>query len=640
MRVSTNMPLDNFLYQQQRLLASSLGDQTRLSTGRRVNAPSDDPVQAARILKLTSIEESQQQILENIRFAVDFLNASDASLTDVTDSLIRVQELASGAVSSIALPDERRAAALEVDSILQQLMSAANRQYLGLYVFGGRDVKVQPLVADLDGVRYVGDTGSLTSRLALDSVEEFNLTAHDVFGLLSERVEGSVDLNPALTPQTRLDELRGANDQGIRLGSLRFAEQGPAGTYTVDLTQATSIGQIIDLINAAAQAAGSSLTASINSTTNGIRIVPGDDVVISSLDNGVIASDLGIVTEAATGAAIEGADLNRLLTPTTPISDLLGGSGLDLADETFRIVNGSHSASITLGSARTVQDILNAINNAGIGARAVINETASGLDVFNEVSGSVMSIMEEGGTAAADLGILTLSAATLLADLNSGQGVGQLEGQDDLEIVAKDGSSFSVDLDTALTVQDAIDLINAAAQTAGVDIEASLSTTTNGVVITDMSGGAGVMQIRSLDFSNTAEDLGFDQPIDPAATEVTGADIGGVSVEGVFSALIALREALLAGSEQDITEAAGQVEEALSHMIQVQGLLGAQIRAVEARAQQTQQAVDATSVLLSQVRDLDYAEAISRFQQTQTTLQASLLASGRSLNLSLLEFLA
>ena len=84
----------------------------------------------------------------------------------------------------------------------------------------------------------------------------------------------------------------------------------------------------------------------------------------------------------------------------------------------------------------------------------------------------------------------------------------------------------------------------------------------------------------------------------------------------------------------------GKIDEVLTKVIQVQGRLGAEVRAIEARADQTQDAVDATSILLSEVRDLDFVEAITRFQATQTALQASLLASGQTLDLSLLNFLS
>lgn len=57
------------------------------------------------------------------------------------------------------------------------------------------------------------------------------------------------------------------------------------------------------------------------------------------------------------------------------------------------------------------------------------------------------------------------------------------------------------------------------------------------------------------------------------------------------------------------------------------------------RLLRTEDAVDATRIMLSGVKDVDFTEAVTRFQQAQTTLQANLMTSSRMMNLSLLNFL-
>jgi flagellin-like hook-associated protein FlgL len=47
-----------------------------------------------------------------------------------------------------------------------------------------------------------------------------------------------------------------------------------------------------------------------------------------------------------------------------------------------------------------------------------------------------------------------------------------------------------------------------------------------------------------------------------------------------------------------------------------------------------------TQIFLSQVRDLDYAEAVTRLQVAQTQLQANMQTGSILLNLSLLDFLS
>jgi len=57
------------------------------------------------------------------------------------------------------------------------------------------------------------------------------------------------------------------------------------------------------------------------------------------------------------------------------------------------------------------------------------------------------------------------------------------------------------------------------------------------------------------------------------------------------------------------------------------------------RLQQTQDAVTATNILLSNLKDVDYTQAVTKFQQAQTALQASLVSISKMQNLSLLDFL-
>ena len=57
------------------------------------------------------------------------------------------------------------------------------------------------------------------------------------------------------------------------------------------------------------------------------------------------------------------------------------------------------------------------------------------------------------------------------------------------------------------------------------------------------------------------------------------------------------------------------------------------------RLHRTEDAVLATKTLLSDLTDLDYTEAVTRFQQAQTALQANLLTGSRMLQISLMDFL-
>jgi flagellar hook-associated protein 3 FlgL len=112
-----------------------------------------------------------------------------------------------------------------------------------------------------------------------------------------------------------------------------------------------------------------------------------------------------------------------------------------------------------------------------------------------------------------------------------------------------------------------------------------------------------------------------------------------VRTDSVLTALLDLAGALREDDGQGITDAGERVFASISDLIRVQGVVGARAKAMQARQSQTEEAVFTTGKLLSELTDLDYAEAVTRFQQAQAAMQATLIAGSQSLSLSLLDFL-
>jgi len=250
-----------------------------------------------------------------------------------------------------------------------------------------------------------------------------------------------------------------------------------------------------------------------------------------------------------------------------------------------------------------------------------------------------MTVGENDSNTAELLGIRSLHGGTRLADLNSGRGVNTMPGEPDLRITAKDGSAFEVSLDGAVTVQDVLDRINAAATAAGVNVTAGLATVGNGIRIVDATGGAGTLGVEKLNLSPALDGLGLSGLTpDPAATELVGSDVHGVAPDSVFTALLDLYSALKRGDTAGITDAGGRIGTCLESMTRMRGIIGARSQTMTARLALTEDAVIATRKLLSEVKDLDYSEAVTKFQLAQTTLQANLLTGSRLLQLSLMDF--
>jgi len=390
---------------------------------------------------------------------------------------------------------------------------------------------------------------------------------------------------------------------------------------------------VVDAINAAGVG---NITASVGASGINLAAGAGDDITVVDAAGGTAADDLGIARPAGAGAGVglSGAAVAPRVTALTPLAALRGGAGIDQASG-LRITNGSTTVNVDLSSAVTVEDLLNAINGSGANLRAEINAAGNGINILNPVQGTRMSVAENGGTTAADLGVRSFDAATLLSDFNDGRGVRRVDGTD-FRVTRTDGTTFDVDVPaTATTVQDVLNAINTAS--GGVGVTASVASVGNGITLTDTAGGAGTLTVTPLNFSDAVADLGLTTLSGGAV--INGADAAPVSASGVFANLARLREALVGNDQAGITRASEGLADDYARTTRIRGETGARVQGLESRQGRIEDQDVETKKLLSELADVDLTEAIARFQTLQTALQASLQTSASVMNLSLLDFL-
>lgn len=637
-RVSAGMQTDlviNALRTTQRELFLA---QTRIASGRAYVSPSENPVAASRAVDLTNALAQQRQLQHNLRFGDNELTAADNAIGEISALLIDAQAIASQNVSNLTSAGERAAEAELVAGIREQLLVVGNRQFDGRYIFAGRDTTSEPFVTVPGGVAFVGDMGERMTRSDAGRSSVVNAPGHLLFRSLSDPIDSDVDLTPSLTPDVRLEDITGAAGRQIRTGTLVINEVSGVGPFSVDLSDADTIGDVADMINQSAQAVQAGVTATV--IDSGIQISTGSSAVaITDIGSGAVAADLGIRFDDPVSGTIAGLELRSSVTMLTPIDALAQGQSIDLASG-FVVTNGDRTATVDLSDAETVQDVINAINGAAINVYARINDAGTGIDVFNQISGASLTIGENGGSTATDLGIRTFDTATRLDRLNHGVGVTRRDGMDDLRITTASGDTVDVNLDTAVTLGDVIDLINEAATAAGVSVSASFQSVGNGIQIVDGTTGAGQLTVTSPNASAAIDDLGLtDAQLSPDGTTLVGADVNPTQTRGIISALLELERALRADDTRGISLAGENLDELASEVIRVQGSVGARAQAMASKQIQMEDAAITTEVLLSDVRDIDYAGAVTELQSSLSQMQASLQSSSLILNLSLLDFL-
>jgi flagellar hook-associated protein 3 FlgL len=152
MRVSTvhmfQQGLDAIVDRQSKLLKTQL----QLSSGKRVNNPSDDPAGAARILDLQQGAAITRQYQANILAGQSRLELEDAVLASVTNSLQRARELAVGGLNGTQSIEDRTAMAKEIRQITDEVMALANtKDANGDYLFSGFQTQTAPFSTNGSG---------------------------------------------------------------------------------------------------------------------------------------------------------------------------------------------------------------------------------------------------------------------------------------------------------------------------------------------------------------------------------------------------------------------------------------------------------------------------------------------------------
>jgi flagellin-like hook-associated protein FlgL len=243
-----------------------------------------------------------------------------------------------------------------------------------------------------------------------------------------------------------------------------------------------------------------------------VRVEPGATTanqVVAALNNDAVFSSrfsAALDDKDTTSPTLAG----RGLIDLTASGVTSGGSGeeLDLTSG-LQIHNGDDTLNIDISGAKTVEDLLNILNGAGANILAEINESQTGINIRSRLSGADLTIGENGGTTATQLGVRSLTLDTQLSSLNYGDGV-QASGGVDFTIHRNDGVDLDINLTGATTLGDVIDLINNHPNNTSPGVVARLAQYGNGIeLVDDNPSGTNSLSITQALDSNAAEQLGL-----------------------------------------------------------------------------------------------------------------------------------
>ena len=183
---STYRTLLNYLDQNTSRL-NTLREQS--ASGLKLNQPSDDPSAVKPALQTRSQIQATDQYLKTIDAATSRLQVTDTQLGDAENLLVRAKEIAVNGSNGTLSATDRAQLADQVKGLRESLLSIANTQVGGKYIFAGFKDNQAPFSANPaynppttpNPVVYGGDSGAVKLEVAPGEQVQVGVNGNDVF---------------------------------------------------------------------------------------------------------------------------------------------------------------------------------------------------------------------------------------------------------------------------------------------------------------------------------------------------------------------------------------------------------------------------------------------------------------------------
>ncbi|KAF6621137.1 flagellar hook-associated protein FlgL [Paenibacillus sp. EKM102P] len=159
--------------------------ENQITTGRKLNKPSDDPVGVTYALRYRSELASNEQYSSNADAAVSWLDFTDSTMQQAGDVMKRLKELTVQASSETVPQSGLDAIKLEVDQLKEQMTNIGNSQIRGKYIFNGQKYDQAPYELTSTTTSYDQidtDQGAVNYAIGDQSTFQVNTPGSEFFG--------------------------------------------------------------------------------------------------------------------------------------------------------------------------------------------------------------------------------------------------------------------------------------------------------------------------------------------------------------------------------------------------------------------------------------------------------------------------
>ncbi len=638
MRVTNSMIAGRVTYNAQKSLSRFLALQTQMSSGKKINKPSDDPLGITRDLDYRNELANNKQYQGNINQANSWYLRNDEIINSFNEIVSSAKADAVNGADDSFNAEGRAAFATGLRSGIDKLLQLGNSQLEGRYVYSGFKTDQAAFQRQANGVTYRGDNGVINYQIGSSAEVGVNMNGADLFLKQILTLGEDFDLNVGINGNTQLADLHNGNGINQTPGLIQIRDLNLGINATIDLSAETTIDEVLLQIN-------NDLT--INGITNLTARIADDNnsILFETTQTGLISG-------------------------VTPLNNINNGAGVDLTTGLIRVTDGAGiDVTVDLSSAVTVNDVMtqfnSQLNSAGVfnvtmginaaGTGFEINDTngiplnlaiedlANSINLADQLgivgrieptlTGSDLaplvhfSIEEQGGTTAEDLGILSefkgnfvgvnldaqLLATSNLSDLNNG--LGMTKGE---IIMWQGGAMATLDLDdpSLTTIQDLLDVFN----NSGLDITASLN-----------ASGRGIQVVHN--------DPNSSFTIEEVSGGTSARDLGIFGSSDIMGSMYVLANAMENNDREAISGLLKNFDLGIDHVLNNRAINGSKGVRLESTYSRLLSQEFMFAERLSEIEDADLTQVITQLSIFENNYQAALMASAKIIQPSLLNFL-
>jgi flagellar hook-associated protein 3 FlgL len=161
-----------------------------VTSGKRINRPSDDPVGTLQVMHLRRDSAMQVQYERAADDANQLLTASDTALQNASDVLINAMErLVQAGGFAGQDPIAREAIAVDLENLRDELLTIANRTHVGRPLFSGT---MSPNPTFDSAGTYLGNTSPIIRDIAEGETVQATIPGDGVFGSGATSIIGAL----------------------------------------------------------------------------------------------------------------------------------------------------------------------------------------------------------------------------------------------------------------------------------------------------------------------------------------------------------------------------------------------------------------------------------------------------------------